>query len=391
MSCKVKVFLKKDSISFLFSERYFSSLDYEGRFLVIFTDGKTYRRGFDNTVLCSSVWEINFVLPQEAKTLVNNVYQDIRNTVESGNFELFFKGGSRDLFDYFVNKAKIIDYDFLDQDGNSFRKLFKPITVLPPDQYMSLYLPITEGCSYNKCSFCNLYKDRVFRIKRIDEVRSFTKEVINFLGASLLTRRGVFLGEGNVFVEKTDTLIQSIEVIKEVLISSKYFNFDLNFFGFMDTFHTRKTFDELVLLKDSNVKRVYIGLETGDDFLLSNVLLKPSSSNDVLNVVNMIKEVGINVGLIIMVGIGGKEFKDRHFENTVKLINLLNLSEGDIIYISPFVEYNHLEYYKIVREMGLTRMTNDEINKEVIRFKAELSRLKNVKVPIYRVDKFLYT
>ncbi len=137
----------------------------------------------------------------------------------------------------------------------------------------------------------------------------------------------------------------------------------------MDTFHTRKSIDELHLLKENGVKRVYIGLESGDDFILSNVLLKPSTSCDVLNVVNLLKKVGINVGLIVMVGIGGKEFKERHFFNTIKLIQLLKLSEGDIIYISPFIEYKHLEYANIIEKMGLTRMTDEEIKNEISNFR----------------------
>lgn len=387
---EAKIYLKRDTISFLFSENYFTSLDYEGRLFVAFNEGKTYKRGFDNTILCSSIKESRFLTLEESKSLTDKLYSDIKELLKKGNFSLIFTGGKKEFFDNFLNRINLIDYNHLMKDGEEFKKLFKPITILPPDQYMSLYLPITEGCSYNKCSFCNLYKDRSFRIKSIEEVKRFTQKVLEFFRYSLLTRRGIFLGEGNVFVEKTETIVESINIIKEILTSSPYVKFKPQFFGFMDTFQTKKSIEELHLLKESGVKRVYIGLESGDDFILSNILLKPSTSEDVLYTVKLIKEVGINVGLIIMVGIGGREFRERHFLYTTKLIENLPLSEGDIVYISPFVEYKHLEYSRIIDKIGLTRMTEEEIGNEVNNFKNALLKLKGVKLPIYRVDKFLY-
>lgn len=399
MSQKVRIFAKKDTLSFLIKEdeqsSHFIIFDYEGRLHFLLKDGITFRRGFDNSVIAGDVYsqEAQFIDNNQSKKIISDSYNTAKEIILSKDFDLIFLEGNNENVKYAFEKIQNTSYQYVIEDAKKFREIFKPITILPPDQYMSLYIPITEGCSYNKCSFCNLYKDRSFRIKTPQEVSILVKRISQFFGRTLLTRRSIFLGEGNALVENTNQIINAINSIKTILQKNPYITFDINdnFYGFMDTFHTRKSKKELEDLKNAGVKRVYIGLESGDDFILTNILKKPSSSENVLETVLLLKEVGINVGIIIIVGVGGKELKEQHFTKTVSLIEDMNLSSGDIVYLSPIVEYSHLEYKIIMDKMGLTRLSVYELTNEVKRFKAKISEItKGVKIPIYRVDKFLY-
>ncbi|MFN4244588.1 MAG: radical SAM protein [Brevinematia bacterium] len=394
MLSKARIFAKTDTISFFPNDQvnYFIIFDYEGRVNFIFNEGKSYRRGFDNTIICSDVHSFYFLHNKESEVLINESYEVARYIINSNNFEIHYLGGKQnDVIDAF-EKISNSSYKTILEDVRKFKSIYKPITILPPDQYLSLYIPITEGCSYNKCSFCNLYKDRSFRIRNKKEISLIVEDIANYFGKTLLTRKGIFLGEGNVFVESTLRIIEIIKEIKNTLKENKYLKFDLNncFYGFMDTFHTRKTRDEISLLKDIGVKRIYIGLETGNDFLLSNILLKPSNSENALNTIRTIKDVGISVGIIIIVGIGGKKYKDKHFEDTVKLIYDMKLSEGDIVYLSPIVEYADSQYKEIMDKNNIERLNEKETEEEILRFKRSLSKIEGIKIPIYRVDKFLY-
>lgn len=396
MSQKVRVIFKRDTFSFIFEERGIESkffvFDYEYRLNIAFMGGKTYRVGFDGSVMCVCVDSIKFLGFEDSSFLIRQVYDEVRDVLKQGNFELTNLGYSFENENDVLIGFSLLDYDKLLSKTREFREFVGYVPILPPDQYMSLYVPLTIGCSYNKCSFCNLYKDRSFRIRSEYEVRELTKKIVEIFGKSLFTRRGIFLGEGNVFVEKTEQIVLGIKSIKEVLRNSPYILFDINnsFYGFMDTFHTVKSIEELKVLKGEGVRRVYIGLESGDEFILNYLLNKPSESGKVLNTVYNLKTVGINVGIIILVGVGGKKFRNKHFDNTVKLIEKMNLSEGDIVYLSPMVEYANLEYYRILNDMGLERMSSEEIEEDTINFKRILSRFRGVKVVIYRVDRFLY-
>ena len=40
----------------------------------------------------------------------------------------------------------------------------------PPAEANNLILQVTHGCSYNKCSFCSMYKTKKFSIKPLEDI-----------------------------------------------------------------------------------------------------------------------------------------------------------------------------------------------------------------------------
>ncbi|MCX8096122.1 MAG: radical SAM protein [Spirochaetes bacterium] len=393
---KPRIFAKKDTISILFSEELFLIFDYEGRLFLVFDKGRVFRRSFDNVILSSNTLNQEdryFLNSDKANEILRYYTRLAREVLEKGNYYIHSQYVETNLVKRVIEIIQEMDEKKLEEDGRRFRSIFKPITILPPENYLSLYIPITQGCSYNRCSFCNLYRDRSFRIKSESEVKTELEKIVDFFGSSLLTRRGIFIGEGNVFVEKTKDIIEKIEFIKNFLRGNRYITFDLNdaFYGFMDTFHTRKSIEELEGLKNVGVRKVYIGLESGSDYILSNFLLKPSTSSDVVKTVNNVKKVGMSVGVIVIVGVGGRNYREEHFKKTMEVISQMDVSLGDSIYLSPIVEYQNLEYKSIASKIGIDSMTREEIEEETNRFRNAIIGVKMTKVPVYKVDKFLYS
>ncbi len=383
----MKVFFKKDSISFVFVEKdlesYFGTLDYQGRLVSVFKNSFLYRRGYDNSVLRtnSSLDEYTFLPEEQKRELIENFYSNVRNNVSN--------------LEKYIPSVSSINYEFLKEDGRKFRSIYKPITILPPDQYLALYIPLTEGCSYNKCAFCNLYRDRNFRIKTPSETLEITQKIVEFFKSSLLTRRSIFIGEGNVLVEDTNMLIENIRTTKSELSKVRkflLFDFENEIYGFMDTFHTKKNQKDFQKLKESGLKRVYIGLETGNNFILQEILNKPSSSDQVSETVENIKKSEINVGIIVISGVGGKELQDKHLRDTVNIVQKMKLSKGDIVYISPLVVYPNLDIRKNMTKNNLTELSEKELLQETNTLVNILKKIlsRDVKVSTYRVDRFIY-
>ncbi len=113
---------------------------------------------------------------------------------------------------------------------------------------------------------------------------------------------------------------------------------------FLDAFtgphRTRLDFEEL---RDLGLRRVYLGLETGDDNLLK-WLCKPATSTSIAQCVKTLKEAGLVVGVIALLGAGGHDFAEAHVRETARLINELPLDRDDFIYFSPLVIYPHSRY-----------------------------------------------
>ena len=136
-------------------------------------------------------------------------------------------------------------------------------------------------------------------------------------------------------------------------------------FSFVDAFSTRhKSSDDYRILAQRGLRRVYIGLETGDDALLA-VLNKQNAADDVRQAVDIMKAGGVDVGVIVMLGIGGRRFAADHVQQTTAVLNAMALGGRDMIYFSPFVDFDGSAYGRLADEMGLEPMTRTEMDRQM--------------------------
>ncbi|MBI4590020.1 MAG: hypothetical protein HY725_14395 [Candidatus Rokubacteria bacterium] len=84
-------------------------------------------------------------------------------------------------------------------------------------------------------------------------------------------------------------------------------------------FSLRKGPGELRALRAAGLKRVVIGLETGRDTLLA-LVRKPASAEAALRTVGILKEAGIEVGVVVLLGLGGARYFDDHARDTVRVV-----------------------------------------------------------------------
>jgi len=386
--------LQKYSTTISEEHKFIYYFDAEGRFMGGFFDGVSYRRGLDNRLMKKffdkdgSKVKI-FVGDEEKRKVIEDVIErvlKIRDALSGNEHEVLER----------LDEILKWDYKQLEKDGIKFFSVYKPISILPPDQYFSLVLQPAEGCSWNKCTFCSFYQDRRFRVKSPDEFLNHVKKVKEFFGRAIGLRKSIFLGDANALIIPQKRLVELIKIIHDEFPIGKSKNgFDHVFDGiysFLDIFGAeRKSYDEYVELRDLLLKRIYIGLETGDANLFK-YLNKPGSPDGCVEVVQTIKSAGINVGVIILAGAGGKKFYEAHVKNTVETILKMPLGNGDIVYLSPLVLDEADEYVRIMNELGSETLDKFEMAKQIQKIKEGLKGLNKlgVRVTLYDILEFIY-
>ncbi len=181
-----------------------------------------------------------------------------------------------------------------------------PLYRLPSEAH-SLILQITLGCSHNKCTFCNMYKDKKFRIKTLDEI----KEEIDFFRAQIKYVRRIFLADGDALIIKTSTLLEILNYLNEKFPEKERVSIYASPKSLM-----LKTPEELRTLKETGIELVYIGLESGDNEVLTNVNKGSTVENFIVGV-KKAKEVGFQTSITVIAGLAGKN-KDASKKHALK-------------------------------------------------------------------------
>ncbi|MDP1826943.1 MAG: radical SAM protein [Archangium sp.] len=207
-----------------------------------------------------------------------------------------------------------------------FLEAYRPVGIVPPDRYRSLIIQATQGCAYNGCLFCSLYKGQRYRVVPPAELRTHLQKVKAFVGSGLEGRRGVFLGEANALAMPQAALLEVFD-----LLHAELPRLATDVSSFIDAFDDYRTAEELAALRARGLTRVFIGVESGDEPTLA-VLGKPATVAGVSRLVQSLKAGGVSVGVIFLAGLGRA-----HVEKSAELLPTLGLDEHDVVYVSPLV------------------------------------------------------
>lgn len=172
--------------------------------------------------------------------------------------------------------------------GNVFR---------PPSEARSLIIQATIGCSHNDCTFCYMYKDEPFIIRKLDDIISDLEEAREYFPYY----ERVFIADGDALVLKTEDLVKLLDYINENMpnvnrIASYATAGDIN----------RKSVEELKTLYDKGLKILYIGFESGDDEILKDIK-KGLTTEDYVKAMEKCHEVGFETSITVIAGLGGRE------------------------------------------------------------------------------------
>ncbi|MHB0957912.1 MAG: radical SAM protein [Pirellulaceae bacterium] len=291
-------------------------------------------------------------------------------------------------------------------DVARFQAVYHDIPILPPDQYSSLVLAATDGCRYNKCTFCGFYRGTQFRMKSVEEFEAHMRAALAYHGPGLALRRGIFLGQADALLGPRPWREAILRLVNRACelpppdadrwVPNWWRGSRTRFTGmasFLDVFAgVRMTAEEFAAMRRLNLRQIYIGMESGADALL-RWLRKPATAEHMLHTVRAAKSGGMHVGVIVLVGAGGERFFDEHVQQTVQVIRAMDLGPDDYVYLSPLVAAQGAEYAQLAEAEQVCPLTPARLAEQERLVRQGLQATAGRRGPYvahYEVENFVY-
>ena len=224
----------------------------------------------------------------------------------------------------------------------------------PPSEADSLILPITNGCSWNKCTYCEMYTapQKKFALRDEAETIASIKACAQEWPEGL---HRVFLGDGDALALSTRRLLSILSAIQTYLPSVRRVS------SYCLPRNVRnKSVDELKELHAAGLKLAYIGAESGDDEVLRRVN-KGETFETTRSCLDKLGAAGITRSVMLLNGLGGKVLTQQHAENSARLINatqpeylatlVVSFPQGEARFRKNFPEWEPLNQTKLFVEI----------------------------------------
>jgi radical SAM superfamily enzyme YgiQ (UPF0313 family) len=183
----------------------------------------------------------------------------------------------------------------------------------PPSEANSLLVQATVGCPHNRCTFCMVYKKGPkYRIRDVREIKEDMQEAADGYGRHTRT---LFFPAGNTIAMKTADLAEICRFGRDIFPNLER----ITVYGSSQYIH-KKGLVELKQLADAGLSRIHVGLESGDDEILKQIL-KGTNSQQQVEAGKMAVAAGIELSLYVMLGIGGRKRSRSHAIETAKVLN----------------------------------------------------------------------
>jgi radical SAM superfamily enzyme YgiQ (UPF0313 family) len=222
----------------------------------------------------------------------------------------------------------------------------------PPSEAHSLILPVTNGCSWNGCSFCEMYTQEQKKFRARDEAQVLDE--IKRCGEQMIVQR-IFLADGDALVLPTRRLLTILSAIAEHMptvtrVSSYCLPRNLR----------KKSVAELKELADAGLKMAYVGAESGDDEVLARVN-KGETYESTLSALEKLGEAGITRSVMVLNGLGGTHLSEQHALNSARLMNaaqpeflstlVVSFPTGEARFRAGFTDYQPLSQQQLFVEV----------------------------------------
>ncbi len=185
----------------------------------------------------------------------------------------------------------------------------------PPSEADAFILQATIGCSWNHCTYCDMYRDKTFRLRELGEA----------LEDIAAARRAFGPRVQKVFVADGDALVMDLPRWETILLACREAFPGLRRVSAYATAMNlgAKSVEELTRLRELGLSQLYIGPESGDDETLRRIA-KGAGYDEHVEAARRAHAAGMTLSAIFLLGVAGTERSDAHAEASARLATAMD-------------------------------------------------------------------
>lgn len=185
----------------------------------------------------------------------------------------------------------------------------------PPSESDALLLQATIGCSWNHCTYCDMYRDKHYRVRELHEC------IEDLATAERLAGDRV----DKLFVMDGDALGMPTSHWEAILALARRSFPHLRRVSCYATARNllQHSPQSLLSLRQAGLSRLYIGPESGDDVTLQKIA-KGATFEEHAKAAQLAREAGMELSVITLLGAGGVARSAEHAEATGRLITAMD-------------------------------------------------------------------
>ena len=215
---------------------------------------------------------------------------------------------------------------------------FEQGPIRPPSEAHSLLVRVIRNCTWNRCTFCPVYKDAKSSLRPVEDVLADVDAMAE--AAALLRERGtaaireglvpseayqvaLFLGDGahTCFLQDADPCAVKPEKLAAVIrrVRERFPTVDrVTTYGRASTL-ARRAPEYLARLRAAGLTRVHLGMESGADEVLM-AIDKGCTSGDLIGAGGKVLQAGLELCFYLMPGLGGRADAAAHVAGSARVI-----------------------------------------------------------------------
>ena len=184
----------------------------------------------------------------------------------------------------------------------------------PPSEADALIVQATIGCSWNHCTYCDMYREKDFRLRDLGDVI----EDLERAGASFGQEvEKLFVADGDALVMPTERWLAILDRARELFPNLRRASSYAMARNVLE-----KTDAELRALREAGLARLYIGPESGDDVTLKRIAKGDDAAAHV-EAARRARAAGMELSVIALLGIAGDR-SEEHARATADLVTAMD-------------------------------------------------------------------